>query len=203
MDVSEYIPPPPPLQQANTGIPSSKAKSLPSPSCPALHAPQSQGMWGGIGARAQGVHRQPHRIISLWKLKHPIVPARGIRTDVTSRHPQCSNRWWITVLMHPSQLGSSGLGINKADPYVAEPTVKNFARKRRLRLLCYEEKFMQHASCLVRQGVWTHWNNVKPFDLSWINSRAKERGRIRAKERREKGRRRGRRKGRERIKGRG
>ena len=24
---------------------------------------------------------------------------------------------------------------------------------------------MQHASCLTRQGVWTHWDNVKPFDL--------------------------------------
>ena len=28
---------------------------------------------------------------------------------------------------------------------------------------------MQHAACLVRQGVWTHWDKVKPFDLSWSN----------------------------------
>ena len=73
-------------------------------------------------------------------------------------------------LMHPSQLGSSGLGVNKADPYVAEPTVKELRSKTTSTLaMLREEKFMQHASCLVRQGVWTHWNNVKPFDLSWSN----------------------------------
>src|SRR4051812_41603778 len=32
-----------------------------------------------------------------------------------------------------------------------------------------EEKRMHHASCLVQQGVWTHWNDVRPFDLSWRN----------------------------------
>jgi ssDNA thymidine ADP-ribosyltransferase, DarT/zinc-binding in reverse transcriptase len=28
---------------------------------------------------------------------------------------------------------------------------------------------LRHASCLVRQGVWTKWENVIPFDLSWQN----------------------------------
>ena len=28
---------------------------------------------------------------------------------------------------------------------------------------------MRHASCLVQQGVWTHWDKVMPFDLSWAN----------------------------------
>jgi hypothetical protein len=28
---------------------------------------------------------------------------------------------------------------------------------------------MLHAACCVRQGVWTHWENVIPFDLSWAN----------------------------------
>src|SRR3954469_22350723 len=28
---------------------------------------------------------------------------------------------------------------------------------------------MQHASRLTRQGVWTHWSDVRPFDLSWKN----------------------------------
>src|SRR5689334_19479533 len=27
---------------------------------------------------------------------------------------------------------------------------------------------VRHA-CLVRQGVWTHWEDVRPFDLSWKN----------------------------------
>src|SRR6185295_7406372 len=28
---------------------------------------------------------------------------------------------------------------------------------------------LSHASCLTRQGVWTHWDDVQPFDLSWNN----------------------------------
>ena len=32
-----------------------------------------------------------------------------------------------------------------------------------------EQKRMEHSSCLVQQGVWTHWDNVMPFDLSWKN----------------------------------
>jgi zinc-binding in reverse transcriptase len=28
---------------------------------------------------------------------------------------------------------------------------------------------MTHASCLVQQGAWTHWEDVRPFDLSWRN----------------------------------
>jgi hypothetical protein len=32
-----------------------------------------------------------------------------------------------------------------------------------------EEKHLEHAACLVQQGVWSHWDNVMPFDLSWKN----------------------------------
>ena len=32
-----------------------------------------------------------------------------------------------------------------------------------------EQDHIRHASCLVRQGVWTHWEDVMPFDLSWTN----------------------------------
>ena len=28
---------------------------------------------------------------------------------------------------------------------------------------------MEHAAVLAQQGVWTHWDNVIPFDLSWKN----------------------------------
>ena len=37
------------------------------------------------------------------------------------------------------------------------------------RATMHEEKHIQHASCLRRQGVWTTWENVIPFDLSWTN----------------------------------
>jgi hypothetical protein len=33
----------------------------------------------------------------------------------------------------------------------------------------HEEDHVRHASCLVRQGVWTSWEKVMPFDLSWAN----------------------------------
>jgi hypothetical protein len=33
----------------------------------------------------------------------------------------------------------------------------------------HEEQHVRHASCLRRQGVWTKWENVIPFDLSWEN----------------------------------
>ena len=28
---------------------------------------------------------------------------------------------------------------------------------------------MTHSSQLAHQGVWTHWDNVRPFDLPWHN----------------------------------
>ena len=33
----------------------------------------------------------------------------------------------------------------------------------------HEEELIRHASCLTLQGVWTHWDHVLPFDLSWSN----------------------------------
>ena len=32
-----------------------------------------------------------------------------------------------------------------------------------------EETYVRHASCLARQGVWTHWSKNIPFDFSWTN----------------------------------
>jgi len=32
-----------------------------------------------------------------------------------------------------------------------------------------EENYLQHASCLARQGIWTQFEDVRPFDLSWKN----------------------------------
>ena len=68
------------------------------------------------------------------------------------------------------QTDRSGLGSNISDPYIANPTVADLRSKVTSTLAdqC-EEKRVQHASCLVRQGVWTHWDNVRPFDLSWTN----------------------------------
>ena len=73
-------------------------------------------------------------------------------------------------LRHPNHLSASGLGANKADPHIADPTVKERRSKTTSTLaMLREEKHMQHASCLARQGVWSLWDNVQPFDLSWSN----------------------------------
>ena len=68
------------------------------------------------------------------------------------------------------QTGRSGLGWNLSNPYIANPTVAEHRSKVTSTLAdqCEEDR-VRHASCLVRQGVWTHWDNVRPFDLSWHN----------------------------------
>ena len=73
-------------------------------------------------------------------------------------------------LRFAGQTGRAGLGANKVDPYIAKPTIKQIREKVTSALRSeHEEKHLQHAACLVRQGVWTHWENVIPFDLSWKN----------------------------------
>ena len=73
-------------------------------------------------------------------------------------------------LRYAGQTGRAGLGSNRSDPYIAKPTVEQIREKITSSLHAqHEEKHLQHAACLVRQGVWTHWENVMPFDLSWEN----------------------------------
>jgi hypothetical protein len=61
----------------------------------------------------------------------------------------------------------AGLGLGR---YCANPTLSELRSKTGEALVqLQEEKLIQHAACLVRQGVWTHWDDVRPFDLSWKN----------------------------------
>jgi hypothetical protein len=73
-------------------------------------------------------------------------------------------------LRYAGQTGTAGLGSCKSDPYIANPTKKERRNKITETLISqHEEDHIRHASCLVRQGVWTHWEKVLPFDLSWAN----------------------------------
>ena len=73
-------------------------------------------------------------------------------------------------LRYAGQTGTAGLGSRKSDPYIANPTKKERRQKITETLIAQrEEDHIRHASCLSRQGVWTHWEDVMPFDLSWAN----------------------------------
>jgi hypothetical protein len=69
------------------------------------------------------------------------------------------------------QVGRSGLGSNRAAPYIGSPTIRDLREKVVESLVSeFEEEHLRHASCLSRQGAWTHWRDlVRPFDLSWQN----------------------------------
>jgi hypothetical protein len=72
-------------------------------------------------------------------------------------------------LRFAGQSDHAGLGSQK-DRYFAKP---NFAevRAKTGEILgdLEEEKRINHSSRLAHQGVWTHWDEVRPFDLSWHN----------------------------------
>ena len=71
---------------------------------------------------------------------------------------------------YAGQTGHAGLGANRSDPYIAKPSVRQLRERTTVALRTkHEENHVRHASCLLRQGVWTHWDNVLPFDLSWEN----------------------------------
>ena len=73
-------------------------------------------------------------------------------------------------LRYAGQTTTAGLGSQKSNPYIADPTKQERRKKITETLIAqHEEDHIRHASCLVRQGVWTHWENVLPFDLSWTN----------------------------------
>jgi hypothetical protein len=75
------------------------------------------------------------------------------------------------LLEHKQRFGGQkdrvGLGAGR---YVASPSFKE-TRKLLVDVLLAESErsLVDHASGLERQGVWTHWNGVRPFDLSWKN----------------------------------
>ena len=67
------------------------------------------------------------------------------------------------------QTDHTGLGSMRSS-YLSNPTAADLRAKiSETHEQLQEEKRMHHASCLVQQGVWTHWNDVRPFDLSWRN----------------------------------
>ena len=73
-------------------------------------------------------------------------------------------------LRFAGQTGTSGLGSSMTSDYIANPsTAERRAKATETLAIQHEEEFIRHASCLVRQGVWTHWENVTPFDFSWTN----------------------------------
>jgi len=73
-------------------------------------------------------------------------------------------------LRYAGQSGRAGLGSLKENPYIANPSLRQRrASTTEVLKAKYEEQHVRHASCLLRQGVWTHWDNVVPFDLSWEN----------------------------------
>ncbi len=66
-----------------------------------------------------------------------------------------------------SQDNKSGLGSGNCN---ANPSMEEMRRRVSVTLRNQlEEDLVRHASCLTRQGVWTHWDYVLPFDLSWPN----------------------------------
>ena len=70
-------------------------------------------------------------------------------------------------LRFAGQTDRTGLGSHD---YVANPSIAEI-RTKTSEILgeLEEEKRVNHSSCLVQQGVWTHWDNVRAFDLSWHN----------------------------------
>ena len=72
-------------------------------------------------------------------------------------------------LHYAGQTGHAGLGFVKSR-YIAKPSKRQW-RTRFTEVLAsqQEDNHIRHASCLARQGVWTNWHNVIPFDLSWSN----------------------------------
>ena len=59
-------------------------------------------------------------------------------------------------LRFAAQTGTAGLGSCRSDPYIANPTKKEMRSKITETLIAqHEEDHVRHASCLVKQGVWT------------------------------------------------
>jgi hypothetical protein len=70
-------------------------------------------------------------------------------------------------LRFAGQQGREGLGFGR---YLAHPSlVERRSLLAKTLLAECEKTLVEHASTLARQGVWTHWNAVRPFDLSWRN----------------------------------
>jgi hypothetical protein len=58
-------------------------------------------------------------------------------------------------------LQTAGLGSRRFDPYIANPSLKDRRENVMQTLIAHqEEDFLRHAATCVRQGVWTHWENV-------------------------------------------
>ena len=69
-------------------------------------------------------------------------------------------------LRFTGQTDRTGLGSGN---YVAKPSLPEIRAKMAEVLALEEEKRVNHSSRLAQQGVWTHWDDVRPFDFSWHN----------------------------------
>src|SRR4051812_11070568 len=72
------------------------------------------------------------------------------------------------IIEHDIRFGGQktreGLGAGR---YLANPTSIDRRSLLARSLLDESEKVLvAHSSCLVRQGVWTHWDGVRPFDMA-------------------------------------
>ncbi len=107
---------------------------------------------------------------------------RAIYEQRKSRVIEYNNRWsgpkevqgLDPIVEHSfrfaGQTGTIELGACKSNPYVANPSKEQWREKMTETLVTQqEEEHIRHASCLPLQGVWTHWDNTIPLDLSWNN----------------------------------
>ena len=107
-------------------------------------------------------------------LKHSSDPVVSGAYALKSEREAAQGRVWSAarelealgpLLEHEQRFGGQGdrkgLGAGR---YLATPT----ARERRARLVGVLLGRWSHAG-LERQGAWTHWDGVRPFDLSWRN----------------------------------
>jgi len=106
---------------------------------------------------------------------------RAIYKHHKDRVQHISSRWKAPIelaklapivdhnLHFSGQSGHEGLGSLRSY-YLANPT-KRQRRSKTIEALAerHEDDHVRHASCLVLQGVWTKWQNIIPFDLSWAN----------------------------------
>jgi hypothetical protein len=125
-------------------------------------------------------HFKHLQLVRCCLLKHSTDPAvAGAYILKTSRESSFSRTWCATseletlgpAVEHEIRFGGQnsheGLGHGR---YIAAPTLRQ--RRGLLVELLLEESekaLVEHSSNLARQGVWTKWQGVRPFDFSWKN----------------------------------
>src|SRR6185312_970045 len=74
---------------------------------------------------------------------------------------------WLSMKVVGWSAKEGGLGAGR---YLSNPSLRERRGLLAQVLISESEKMLvEHSAGLVRQGIWTHWNAVRPFDLSWKN----------------------------------